>query len=924
MFNIIPFKHQKIAIEKVSNALAKENRIQLIMSCGTGKSLASMWSHENHIKSLNESLTILFYPSLFLVNQTYNTYKNNTILKFNPLVICSDTAIGNNENEDIFELDINEVKYPVTTNIEEIKSYLEDKNIKDKIVFVTYQSSQLIGLALNELNIKADLGIFDEAHKTATSNNDSVFSYGLKDENIPIVKRLFMTATPRHIKFNNEDNEEVEIFSMNNKELYGNIAYEYPMRAAIDDGIITDYKIMGILIDDKYIDSYTNELKPYSEEIINEAKIKAINEAMSKYKLNKALIFNKNIVSSKKLERYSNSSIFNKTIKHLDGKSKHSYRESVIQELRNSEQYVITNARLFTEGVDLPIIDMIALFRNIKSEIDIVQTVGRVQRVDKNNPNKIGYILLPIFVSNIDLIDEELTINKDLGYVYEVINSLKENDELLKNTFEYRKKNKSKPRIKNPNFEIDYLSKNEDSTVEEINERITEKIEAIIINKREPKHYTDNEWKSFFKEYDAEVGIENLISNTVYKNINLGNKIIILKAKYKKLTPKEQIAMVNFWDCLPETIFDTKKIVTKDEDWKELFIQYLKEYPIEQLTETIIWNNACLGRKLNRLRNKFKSSSLEQQKQMLTFWDCFTEDNFTKKKEQVGNNKWKELFNDFNKEFGIENLSTTTIYKNYKLGARFSSIKIKINSLSLKKQQELKAFWDCIPENMWLRNMPDFKSEEEWKDIFNEFSREFGIDTLKPSTFYKELYIHVKFTRIKSKYLKSSLEEQSQIKAYWNCFPESFWISRNEILDELNDEWKKLFICFGEEMGFENLNLRTKYQGKNLGEKLNGIKSKYNKSDANKQIELLKLWDCIPKYFFKNKLKTKEEWRELFYNFNKEIGNENLTTLTKYKNENLGFKYGDLKQQYKKSDFERKKEMREFWDCFPSSVWDNL
>ena len=368
-----PYLKQIKAIDSVLNGkmgLSNQNRTQLIMSCGTGKSLVSMWVHEKFVSNLNESITLLFYPSLFLVNQTYNTYKENTILNFNPLVVCSDKAIGENESDDVFELDADEVKYPVTTNAEDIKAYLQDKSIKDKIVFITYQSSQLIGQALNELNMKADLGIFDEAHKTATANIDSKFAYGLKDENIQISKRLFMTATPRHIKFNadNED-EDIEVFSMDNQELYGNISFEYPMREAINDGRITDYKIIGILIDDKFIDSYTKELRPYNDEVINEAKIKAINEAMNKFNLNKALIFNKDIKASLELEKYSNTNIFNKTIKHLDGSSKHSYREEILQELKESEQYVVTNAKLFTEGVDLPVIDMISLFRNVKSEI---------------------------------------------------------------------------------------------------------------------------------------------------------------------------------------------------------------------------------------------------------------------------------------------------------------------------------------------------------------------------------------------------------------------------------------------------------------------------------------------------------------------------------------------------------------------------
>ena len=135
-----PYKHQKKAIKDVLETLIKDDRTQLIKSCGTGKSLVSMWIHEKFLSNLHESITILFYPSLFLVNQTYNTYKENTTLNFKPLVVCSDTAIGENEEDDIFEIDASEVKYPVSTNIEDIKLYLQDRSIKHKIVMLFSKS----------------------------------------------------------------------------------------------------------------------------------------------------------------------------------------------------------------------------------------------------------------------------------------------------------------------------------------------------------------------------------------------------------------------------------------------------------------------------------------------------------------------------------------------------------------------------------------------------------------------------------------------------------------------------------------------------------------------------------------------------------------------------------------------------------------
>ena len=47
---------------------------------------------------------------------------------------------------------------------------------------------------------KFDLGIFDEAHKTA--GRGSNFTFALEDKNLPIRKRLFLTATPRHYNIN--------------------------------------------------------------------------------------------------------------------------------------------------------------------------------------------------------------------------------------------------------------------------------------------------------------------------------------------------------------------------------------------------------------------------------------------------------------------------------------------------------------------------------------------------------------------------------------------------------------------------------------------------------------------------------------------------------------------------------------------------
>ena len=58
-----------------------------------------------------------------------------------------------------------------------------------KIIFCTYQSAHVIGEALLP-GEQFELGIFDEAHKTAGRQGRN-YAYALEDGNIPIRKRLF-------------------------------------------------------------------------------------------------------------------------------------------------------------------------------------------------------------------------------------------------------------------------------------------------------------------------------------------------------------------------------------------------------------------------------------------------------------------------------------------------------------------------------------------------------------------------------------------------------------------------------------------------------------------------------------------------------------------------------------------------------------
>jgi predicted helicase len=60
----------------------------------------------------------------------------------------------------------------------------------------------------------------------------------------------------------------------------------------------------------------------------------------------------------------------------------------------------LANPRCLGEGVDVPALDGIAFIDPRRSEVDIVQAVGRAIRFDEDN--KIGTIVIPVFIESGD------------------------------------------------------------------------------------------------------------------------------------------------------------------------------------------------------------------------------------------------------------------------------------------------------------------------------------------------------------------------------------------------------------------------------------------------------------------------------------------------------------------------------------------
>ena len=465
-----PKIHQAAALNDILNhehGLLHSDRVQYISACGTGKTPVLLWSVEEYLKSANngkieDSISVFLFPSLTLINQSYDSYKTqNSIPDYKPMVVCSDDKVGAKEDE---EDTPENCKFAVSTEQAEIERYLRENTLSNKVIFSTYKSSHLVGEALKSVGKVADITVYDEAHRTAIKNENSErigkvlhnSGWSLDDSNFPSKKRLFATATPRHYNLSENFYEMGLIdkgnvaYSMDNPRLFGKIAHEYSMRDAIEDGVITDYKILAITVTGNEVQKFLNPtvnkdgIKHFSQDVMESAaKILAISSASEKYGLKNALVFNSSIPDSLEFERnfktYYKDFDFN--IEHIDGTMNNVTREEKIKILEKDGFSILTNAKLMGEGHDIPKLDFVVFNNVIKSVIDSVQRTGRVQRKDKDNPEKVGYILLPIFVNDVNQdIEEALHSNSGLQTLFNTVNSLKESDTQLRDWIGTRKK----------------------------------------------------------------------------------------------------------------------------------------------------------------------------------------------------------------------------------------------------------------------------------------------------------------------------------------------------------------------------------------------------------------------------------------------------------------------------------------------------
>ncbi len=433
-----PWPHQMRALEKGVTFFndPDQTRGKLISPCASGKTLTAYWL----ARRLGAKHIVVAVPSLALINQTLTTWLAEAVadgVRPDWLCVCSDESAGKPERDELL-VHVHDLGVPCETNPKKIREHLAAMKSPLRVIFTTYQSGTPLAVAAREAGITFDFGVFDEAHRTA-GRKSSGFAHLLYDENLPIRRRLFMTATERRYAGTSD-----EIVSMDDPELFGETIELLTFKEAIETQppILSDYQVLTIGVKESEIrrlvetNTFVRPDKGKWSDVAAAAfaSLIALRRAVQEHGVRHAVSFHSSIDRAKAFRTLSDQ--FNQAFPnqpqvasfHVSGKMTTGARDRELLAFRAATPSLVTNARCLTEGVDVPRIDCVLFCDPKGSTIDVVQAAGRALR--RAEDKTLGHIIVPMVVKDGDSLSEAVK-SSAFKFVMFVLRALAANDERI-------------------------------------------------------------------------------------------------------------------------------------------------------------------------------------------------------------------------------------------------------------------------------------------------------------------------------------------------------------------------------------------------------------------------------------------------------------------------------------------------------------
>jgi hypothetical protein len=512
--------HQREALEAAHLHFQNHDRGKLVMACGTGKTFTSLKLIEQELQG--KGLVLFLVPSIALLGQSLNDWMGDAETPIKAICICSDSRASRkikrgNASDELDDSTV-DLALPASTNVDSIVRQLDACRAHQglTVVFSTYQSIEVIATA-QALLLEQTHGAFgtfdfvvcDEAHRTTgvkiAKQDESNFIKIHNDDFIRGKKRLYMTATPRlygeDARIKASKNNCV-LCSMDDEKIYGQEFFRVNFSYAVRHGILTDYKVLVLTVSEDMIpDTLMQQVKDLQAKELNyddTGRLIGVINGLSKKimgdkgvtweadprLMRRALAFTHKIGkadepgTSRNIEHVLPriSALYNESLsdeeresvvhikaRHVDGSMGAAQRNDALAWLAEDttdpqECRVVTNVRCLSEGVDVPALDAVLFLSARNSQVDVVQSVGRVMRSfrrGKPDEKKYGYIIIPIIVPEGTTPEEALNDNNTFSVVWSILNALRAHDDHFNahvNTIALNKDKGSKVTVGLPGF----------------------------------------------------------------------------------------------------------------------------------------------------------------------------------------------------------------------------------------------------------------------------------------------------------------------------------------------------------------------------------------------------------------------------------------------------------------------------------------
>jgi len=378
-------------------------------------------------QSSTPPLVLFLCPSIALLDQSIKVWWRESRFPLHIAAVVSDKTVG--KEDDFHHRSL--LTFPATTNSQELLERFELRPDRLNVVFSTYQSLEVVIEAQEKGFPAFDLVICDEAHRTAgvsdkrNAPEKSGFRKVHENNFLRAHKRLYMTATPKVFGTSPEERRRaetenlVEIYDMWDETLFGPVFFEYSFRQAIEEGYLAPYRVVVLMVDsgavEEKLNEYLNSDQALSVDLATQlvalglliqGKIRDESGQPLPQPIRSGIVFVGRVRKSEKLgQEFARvyQEYFGEPpkaqLRHIDGSMSAFEKRRLLDWLREDgaqEPRLLSNAKVLTEGIDVPSLDVVAFLDPKESVVDIIQAVGRVVRTAENK--NYGLIFIPLIL----------------------------------------------------------------------------------------------------------------------------------------------------------------------------------------------------------------------------------------------------------------------------------------------------------------------------------------------------------------------------------------------------------------------------------------------------------------------------------------------------------------------------------------------